>query len=160
MDHEGKESPPRVLSESQRVERRTPLPKKMRSFPKEWKLRVRFPPRPCKKATYYTPTISSKALLSYFLCRLQTQGFEGALKSSSEKDSNGGKERCYLIFLIILLNEDSKMDIGMFEICLGTVIGYSILGWLVFTGIKINYGRLSNSLTSIYFSPRIGWFIF
>lgn len=48
----------------------------------------------------------------------------------------------------------------MFEICLGIVIGYSILGWLVLTGIKINYGRLSNSLTSIYFSPRIGWFIF
>lgn len=52
------------------------------------------------------------------------------------------------------------MELGLYEICLGIVIGYSILGWLVLTGIKINYGRLSNSMAKIYFSPRIGWFVF
>lgn len=52
------------------------------------------------------------------------------------------------------------MEIGLYEICLGIVVGYSILGWLVLTGIKINYGRLSNSLAKVYFSPRIGWFVF
>lgn len=52
------------------------------------------------------------------------------------------------------------MEIGLFEVCLAMVVGYSILGWLVLTGIKINYGRLSNSMAKIYFSPRIGWFVF
>lgn len=41
-----------------------------------------------------------------------------------------------------------------------TVVGYSILGWLVLTGIKINYGRLSHSFLSIQVDPRFGWFFF
>lgn len=52
------------------------------------------------------------------------------------------------------------MEIGLYDICLAIVIGFSIFGWLVLAGIKLNYGRLSSSLAKIYFSPRIGWFIF
>jgi hypothetical protein len=37
---------------------------------------------------------------------------------------------------------------------------YSIAGWLVLTNIKINYGRLKYSLTSIDLDPKIGWFLF
>lgn len=45
-------------------------------------------------------------------------------------------------------------------ICFYIVVGYSIVGWLVLTGIKINYGRLQSSLANIYFSPKFGWFFF
>jgi hypothetical protein len=30
----------------------------------------------------------------------------------------------------------------------------------VLTGIKINYGRLSHSISSIHINPRFGWFFF
>jgi 3-oxo-5-alpha-steroid 4-dehydrogenase 1 len=49
---------------------------------------------------------------------------------------------------------------GLYEICLGIVVGYSVLGWLILTGIKINYGRLSNSFAGIYINPKFGWFFF
>jgi hypothetical protein len=52
------------------------------------------------------------------------------------------------------------MAIGLYELALAVVLGYSALGWLVLTGIKINYGRLSASLSKVYVSPRIGWFLF
>ena len=52
------------------------------------------------------------------------------------------------------------MHIGMYEICLAIVLIYSALGWLVLTGIKLNYGRLSNSMAKIYMNPKIGWFLF
>lgn len=45
-------------------------------------------------------------------------------------------------------------------VCVAVVVGYALLGWLVLTGIKINYGRLSHSLSSIYVDPRFGWFFF
>lgn len=40
------------------------------------------------------------------------------------------------------------------------MLAYSALGWLVLTGIKINYGRLSSSFSSIYINPKLGWFVF
>lgn len=46
------------------------------------------------------------------------------------------------------------------EICVWTVLGFAVLGWLVLAGIKLNYGRLSSSLAKIYIDPRIGWFVF
>jgi hypothetical protein len=48
----------------------------------------------------------------------------------------------------------------MEKVCSGIVIGSSILGWIVLTGIKIGYGRLKDSISKIEFSPKIGWFIF
>lgn len=48
----------------------------------------------------------------------------------------------------------------MYNLCLAIVLGYSALGWLVLTGIKLNYGRLSNSIAKVYLSPKIGWFLF
>lgn len=52
------------------------------------------------------------------------------------------------------------MEFTLYNICLAMVVFYSALGWLVLTGIKINYGRLKNSFAKIYISPRIGWFLF
>lgn len=40
------------------------------------------------------------------------------------------------------------------------VIFYTLFGWLVLTGIKINYGRLKASISSIYVNPKFGWFFF
>ena len=48
----------------------------------------------------------------------------------------------------------------MYKLCLLIVLAYSAMGWLVLTGIKLNYGRLSNSIAKVYLSPKIGWFIF
>lgn len=44
--------------------------------------------------------------------------------------------------------------------CIIIVISYALFGWLTLTGIKINYGRLSNSFVKIYINPKIAWFIF
>jgi len=51
-------------------------------------------------------------------------------------------------------------SLTLYDISLAIVIIYSALGWLVLTGIKINYGRLKDSISSIYFNPKIGWFLF
>ncbi len=48
----------------------------------------------------------------------------------------------------------------LYMIALGIVISYSALGWLILTGIKINYGRLNNSLMKIYLNPKFAWFLF
>lgn len=40
------------------------------------------------------------------------------------------------------------------------VIAYTLFGWLVPLGIKLNYGRLKNSLSKIDFEPKIAWFLF
>jgi hypothetical protein len=48
----------------------------------------------------------------------------------------------------------------MYDISLLIVIGYTVMGWLVLTGIKIGYGRMSNSFAKVYLSPKIGWFVF
>jgi len=52
------------------------------------------------------------------------------------------------------------IELALENICVWVVLGYSILGWLVLTGIKINYGRLSHSFLSIQVDPRFGWFFF
>ena len=52
------------------------------------------------------------------------------------------------------------MEVSMNNVCLLIVLTYTALGWLVLTGIKLNYGRLSSSISKIYLSPKIGWFIF
>ena len=52
------------------------------------------------------------------------------------------------------------LDLTFETICLAIVIGYSIFGWLVLTNIKLNYGRLKNSLLSIDIPPRLSWFLF
>lgn len=44
--------------------------------------------------------------------------------------------------------------------CFAVVVGYSIVGWLTLTGIKINYGRLQNSFSKINLQPQIAWFLF
>jgi len=68
--------------------------------------------------------------------------------------------------LIILNNiikdpqQKEKMDVTMYDISLLIVLGYTAMGWLVLTGIKIGYGRLSNSFAKVYLSPQVGWFLF
>ena len=39
------------------------------------------------------------------------------------------------------------------------VVGWSAMGWLVLTPIKLGYGRLSNSLANAYVNPKLAWFI-
>ena len=34
--------------------------------------------------------------------------------------------------------------------CVYVVLGYCVVGWLVLTGIKINYGRMSSSISQVY----------
>lgn len=51
-------------------------------------------------------------------------------------------------------------ELTLESLSLGTVLVYSGLGWLVLTGIKINYGRLSSCFSSIYVNPQLGWFFF
>ena len=63
-------------------------------------------------------------------------------------------------FFIISTRKLLGMEIGMYEVSLAIVLMYTALGWLVLTGIKLNYGRLSNSMANIYLDPRIGWFVF
>jgi hypothetical protein len=48
----------------------------------------------------------------------------------------------------------------MYKIALGIVLSYSAFGWLTLTGIKLNYGRLSNSLMNCYLNPKFAWFLF
>ena len=40
------------------------------------------------------------------------------------------------------------------------MVAYSLFSWLVLTGVKLNYGRLSHSFASIYVNPKFGWFFF
>ena len=63
----------------------------------------------------------------------------------------------YNIIKIFLL---AMMEGSLESICVWVVVGYSILGWLVLTSIKINYGRLSHSFLAIEVDPRFGWFFF
>ena len=51
-----------------------------------------------------------------------------------------------------------ELTLETFSVAL--VVFYTIFGWLVLTGIKINYGRLKQSLSSIYINPKFGWFFF
>jgi hypothetical protein len=52
------------------------------------------------------------------------------------------------------------LEMTLENICIATVLGYTLAGWLVLTGIKLNYGRLSYSLVKIQVDPRFGWFFF
>jgi hypothetical protein len=52
------------------------------------------------------------------------------------------------------------VELTLESISVAIVVAYTVLGWLVLTGIKINYGRLKNSLSSVYVDPKIGWFLF
>ena len=47
-----------------------------------------------------------------------------------------------------------------YTISLVFVVGYALFGWLIPLGIKINYGRLKNSLTSWDLDPKLAWFLF
>lgn len=38
------------------------------------------------------------------------------------------------------------------------VVGYSLFGWLIPLGIKINYGRLKDSLSKLDLPPKLSWF--
>jgi hypothetical protein len=57
--------------------------------------------------------------------------------------------------LLIEKNEDL-----LYKIALGIVLSYSAFGWLTLTGIKLNYGRLSNSFMNVYLNPKFAWFLF
>ena len=50
------------------------------------------------------------------------------------------------------------MEWTLHTICIGFVIGYSLLGWLIPLGVKINYGRLKYSISHLELSPKISWF--
>lgn len=54
----------------------------------------------------------------------------------------------------------SGIEWNMELISLIIVIGYTLFGWLVPLGIKLNYGRLKNSLSKIEFEPKFAWFLF
>jgi hypothetical protein len=53
-----------------------------------------------------------------------------------------------------------KNEEFLYKIALGIVLSYSVFGWLTLTGIKLNYGRLSNSLMNCYLNPKFAWFLF
>ena len=60
----------------------------------------------------------------------------------------------YIDSLIILsyhLKMTSFMNIewDLYAICVAIVVGYLLSGWLVTLGIKINYGRLKNSISHL-----------
>ena len=38
------------------------------------------------------------------------------------------------------------------------VVGYSLFGWLIPLGVKINYGRLKDSLSKLDLPPKLSWF--
>ena len=48
----------------------------------------------------------------------------------------------------------------LYKVCFAIVIAYTAFGWLTLTGIKLNYGRLSNSLMNFYLNPKFAWFFF
>lgn len=56
---------------------------------------------------------------------------------------------------LIEANEDL-----LYKVCFAIVIAYTAFGWLTLTGIKLNYGRLSNSLMNFYLNPKFAWFFF
>jgi len=58
---------------------------------------------------------------------------------------------------LLLIEENEEL---LYKIALGIVIAYSVFGWFTLTGIKLNYGRLSNSMINIYINPKFAWFIF
>lgn len=51
------------------------------------------------------------------------------------------------------------IDFTMYNIAVMIVIGYTISGWLVPLGIKINYGRIKGTLFKFEFPPKIGWLL-
>lgn len=55
---------------------------------------------------------------------------------------------------------ETSSDPSLYDICVGIVIFYTLVGWLVPLGIKIGYGRLKNSLIKIYLNPKLAWFLF
>ena len=48
--------------------------------------------------------------------------------------------------------------LDIYTISVVFVIGYSIFGWLIPLGIKINYGRLKDSLSKLDLPPKFSWF--
>lgn len=58
---------------------------------------------------------------------------------------------------LLVIEENEEL---LYKIAFGIVIAYSVFGWFTLTGIKLNYGRLSNSMINFYINPKFAWFIF
>ena len=52
------------------------------------------------------------------------------------------------------------MEYSFENFCVGFVLFWTASGWLVTLGVKINYGRLKNSVTKLEFNPKLAWFLF
>ena len=52
------------------------------------------------------------------------------------------------------------MDFSLENIAIAVVLLFTINGWLIALGIRLNYGRLKNSVTKLEINPKIAWFLF